>query len=1102
MCINPRVAIYCKAVRLHQALSSGYIQYATYGHHVQHIQLQPSVALSDGLRRPAVSTTSAVRMDRRQQIFQKLKPICVGLTQTTLALNGPRGSIAELTSRLEQLDGIVSSFTPDDDVLDDKLADYIFFPLSQVLKLSQKVSIRCLELTLSVLAVLIARGWRQRIQPQLANQVLILCTLLASDKPSGLSSATTTVELRTYALQCLSNTFEALGPSDEGKKVWQGESNIPQLGQTLSTILDALVEGANFDIQKAAIGAMRLLVTSIGEQDVLAGFLPGIVSNLTKVLTPQTSQRRNHEVLVDCLGILTALLTSTVSDDVAAKHVSTTEPPSGNTTTATDAKWFEQAATQLKPALVTICRLRAHERDDVKSATGELCFMLLSRCRKSLANCTDMALDTLVVLASSQIGSELEGLIHMDQSLAVSLQELLYGWLQSLPRVMQSVDEQTKLQRIDRIRAAYETLQHCGVDTTMIDRTIGLALRDSVVTILQESTKAHDKAPAVETLQSLHVELLDKAVDRNEFGSALVQSRSQKDVMGGLESFVDMVGRTAQSSNLTSELARDLRNSQEDAKLANFWLLYVAAKAALKGADDIDNLLNIKSDTSPGHLVEEMYSLSLEVLNESSAGQSDTRLRSLALRALALRAEHAGKDFQYELIDALYPVLHTLATPESQLQQDSIVCLNKVTKACAYSSTQQLIVDNVDYLTNAVALKLNAFDVSPQAPQVLLMMVQLAGPSLLPYLEDTVESIFAALEDFHGYPLLVELLFKVLAVMAEEGVKAPQLALEDRQASDSNVRQAETWLSTSVAGLVDLIKARGDDDEHLDSLQDSKHPRESAPQRPWGTNDHAGNESEDGDNEDEAPSSEQEQQNEDTVAPPPAAKTYNLLLKITTLTQHFLPSASPSLRISLLGLIRTAVPAMAQHENSFLPLINTLWPEVTARLEDSEVNVQVTALEIVAIFCEYAKDFMRSRMLQLWPLLHQLHQKVTRNAVTSATPRSSRSENHRGVIANSKSEAVTAIPTDYNSTLTRMLRDAVINTVTIAVQHVTLPPEKFDEALDLLKSSLGNETIRKALVAQNADAVWLAELKADRLGSLEAQPLADVYRGRWAAVAA
>jgi hypothetical protein len=81
-----------------------------------------------------------------------------------------------------------------------------------------------------------------------------------------------------------------------------------------------------------------------------------------------------------------------------------------------------------------------------------------------------------------------------------------------------------------------------------------------------------------------------------------------------------------------------------------------------------------------------------------------------------------------------------------------------------------------------------------------------------------------------------------------------------------------------------------------------------------------------------------------------------------------------------------------------------------------------------------------------------------------------------------------------------MLLEALVKTVTVAVQFVPLPPEKFDEALDLLESSLADEGIRSALVTQNADAVWLADMNRGRLGKLEAQPRTDAYGGRWAAV--
>jgi hypothetical protein len=81
-----------------------------------------------------------------------------------------------------------------------------------------------------------------------------------------------------------------------------------------------------------------------------------------------------------------------------------------------------------------------------------------------------------------------------------------------------------------------------------------------------------------------------------------------------------------------------------------------------------------------------------------------------------------------------------------------------------------------------------------------------------------------------------------------------------------------------------------------------------------------------------------------------------------------------------------------------------------------------------------------------------------------------------------------------------MLLEAVIKTVTTAVQFVPLPAEKFDEALDLLGSALDDEAIRAALVTQNGDAVWLVDIRAGRLGELEAQPRTEAYGGRWAAV--
>ncbi len=51
----------------------------------------------------------------------------------------------------------------------------------------------------------------------------------------------------------------------------------------------------------------------------------------------------------------------------------------------------------------------------------------------------------------------------------------------------------------------------------------------------------------------------------------------------------------------------------------------------------------------------------------------------------------------------------------------------------------------------------------------------------------------------------------------------------------------------------------------------------------------------------------------------PAPKTYSLLLKIAELSQYYLSSSSLQLRIMILSLLKTAIPSLSLHEDSFLP---------------------------------------------------------------------------------------------------------------------------------------------------------------------------------------
>lgn len=381
---------------------------------------------------------------------------------------------------------------------------------------------------------------------------------------------------------------------------------------------------------------------------------------------------------------------------------------------------------------------------------------------------------------------------------------------------------------------------------------------------------------------------------------------------------------------------------------------------------------------------------------------------------------------------------------------------------------KDLIVENVDYLTNAVALKLNAFDVSPQAPQVLLMMIRLSWSSLLPYLEDTIDSVFAALENYHGYPLLVELLFQVLSVVAEEATRTPQLAIV---AAKDEFEAIDTWRPIDITSLAAVLREKAVRAARAQTFDDELVERH--PKTPW-----KGIDTSDEHTEDEEISEDHgtDVRMTDTEPLPPAPRVYNLLLKINDLTQHFLPSSSSSLRSRLLILIKTTIPVIAQHENSFLPLINTLWPEIVSRLDDEEQFILATALEVIAMLCRYARDFMRSRVAQIWPRLKDIHQTTANEILRSTT-----AEKSRAIIApadlRKALQQMQASPSTYRDTGARILWSSIATLLASIVQHTKPSSEMFDEALRMAEPMLQQPDIRLAFARANADAVWLCDVR-------------------------
>ena len=1006
------------------------------------------------------------------------------LSQAALGFAGKAGNSKDVVDSLTQLLTTLKDITTSSGSLDEKLADYVFFPLSHVLRESQNLPVRALELSLHCLSILLRTGWRSRIASDLGGQLLILLTFLANTSSAGKKIPNTSEELQLVAFICLSELFSALAFTQQSRESLISSANIPALGHAITVTLEGITDGASNEVQLAALAALKAVCSAVEERDALASFLPGIVSSLTRVLTLSTKSRRSFRLLEGGLDVLSQLFHIVLSDahtkDLPDNAEDDGKLPKSEGLTLS---WLKATAGQIKLALANIVKLRQHNRIEVRQALLRLCIRVLKDCRVSLPQSTGMMVETLVMLSGvdkqDEVQLTLRQMLGADSNLANLLRSSLHGWVTALPRIMQSPDDSAKRKIIHQVSIAFRILSEQGIDLTIVDRVMASNLRDSVSNIICESKGFGSVIESSSTSSLRNKKTWSVENQSTSFQPLLMDAKGQEDTVVELESLLQQLATSDSSMMISRDLVEFTRSSSREPQLASFWLSLKLLELNTKHSIEIEDFLDLGTSQVGlrTELLEELYSFSLYILtNSDPETELDWRFQALSLEIVAMQAIRNRIGFRTELADALYPVIHLVGSSNPILRNHAITCLNIVSDACGYAHASDLVVSNVDYLVNAVALKLNTFDISPQAPQVLLMMIRLSGPSLLPYLDDLVESIFAALEYFHGYPKLVELLFLVLKGIAEEGVKTPQLAIT---MGDVDSHHKLPWKPAGMTDVVDVIKAMKIDAAKSEE-EKAGNTKGISPQKPWNP---ASNEEEHQANDFFDEETKEEQPAERPETPPPAPKTFDVLLKISQLTQHYLTSPSPSLRTSLLSLLNTTLPALASHESSFLPLINTLWPVLLPRLEDPEAYVVSGALDVVAIMCLHARDFMTSRIEGIWEDIIKIHHRAVRavrrppqSSGDSTSMTISQSTPGRADIVLSEPAPVTQAANQeyYVDAPTRLVWESLVRFLTTIVENVSVREEIFDDVLSMLELILEEPTaIKKSLETRNPDAVWL-----------------------------
>lgn len=884
----------------------------------------------------------------------------------------------------------------------------------------------------------------------LAKQLLMLLTFVAGGVP-GKESTPAPEELLIEAYGNLAALFRDLENTSGGAASLTDAGTIPALGHCVTVVLDGATGGPSAETQLEALHALEAIWRCIKDAQVLSTFLPGTVSALTKCLMPSTGARRSRKVLVKGLNIFEYVLVTLLAD-IRTRTIRAQNKPASGTSSREEQvltnSWLKATSGQIKLALSNVIRLRTSESLEVRKALNNLCITILDECHDTLAESASMLVETCMILAGVDQDDELVdrvtslidlSLIHPD--LGELIKNTVYNWVTSLPRVMQSNDETGKLAALGNLSKGRLLLEGLNLESPLLHDALRDSLRDSVSVTL-------DTLPAKKPLQDSEFDLNSQAAltlaAENTlttcFSPVLMAKESQKETRKQFTNLLDSLGSRESQIRMASEMLEYARNVSGPSLVSSFWLSSQILRSASSKNKEFDEFLESSLTLSDEQEVagQESFSYSLSILRNEDEATSDWRMQAIALEVIADTAQHLKQDFRAELVDTLYPVAQLLGSPNPSLREHAITCLNIISKACGYANASELIVENADYMINAISLRLDTFDISPQAPQVLVMMIRLVGPSLLLYLDDVVGSIFAALDNFHGYHRLVEALFTVLGEIVSVGSESNQLRITNGPSISHRKARPQYDSIEDIANIISKKLSR-EEEEPLSP--------EKAPHIPWKSAKKLLDER-------EAPPRDEED-NEMTsveIAKAPPTKTYIMLQSIARLSQHYLTNASPVLRAKLLGLIGNSSTALYKDEDNFLPLVNDIWPVIIKRLYDDESFVVIAAANAVAELCRSAGDFLSTRISVEWIELMKLaKQSKARFAAEK------RGRGGRGIYSQAS-----------------QVWEAMVSLLTAVVGYVRIDDGMFDKVLELFGDLVWQRAeLRATLDTVNSDAVWL-----------------------------
>lgn len=340
------------------------------------------------------------------------------------------------------------------------------------------------------------------------------------------------------------------------------------------------------------------------------------------------------------------------------------------------------------------------------------------------------------------------------------------------------------------------------------------------------------------------------------------------------------------------------------------------------------------------HMLTQEYSRLLTQRSRSSSCASVEAI-SLLLRGMGNIAKSLGSEFS--LKSSLYSILESLGQGEKMIVDAARYALSATASAHSLGIAE-LVVENMDYVTNECMRRFRRLSLYPRAPLVLSACVRVVNATstknhgtneIVDHIYDLVESILDEIDKDTYHTEFIGVLFDVLEAVSF-GVMETRLPLRVKPEPRSLVLDLLDEEDIEVES----------EDEDVCETHEPEDAREFFEKRIK--------------EEDE---SEETATPEEIVVPPTRQQelTHKVLLRMPAFLSH----ESVTVRRHAVRIVGACLHSTEKH----LEMIHLCWDQVTARLFDPDVGVVRCTLELLIDITCHSGDFITRRMVDLAPKL-------------------------------------------------------------------------------------------------------------------------------------